>query len=312
MSKVLVFGHQNPDTDTIGSAIALSYLLNAKAKDTEAEAVALGEPNEETAYALEYFNLEAPRVIQTASNEVEEVVLVDHNESQQSVSDLSKVTVKAVVDHHRIANFETSDPLYYRAEPVGCTATILLKLFKEYELEIPREIAGIMVSAIISDTLLLKSPTCTLQDVHAAEELAEIAGVSLEKYGMDLLRAGTDISDKTAKEILNDDAKTFDMNGQKVRIGQVNVVDTDDVLNRKQEMLDVIRAETRENDYELYVLLVTDIIENNSIAIVDGPGYRQFEIAFSKPIQMNTVDLEGVVSRKKQVVPPLNQIFSGK
>lgn len=308
MSKVLVFGHQNPDMDTVGSAIALSYLLNKTSK--EAEAVALGTPNEETKFALNYFNLETPRVIETASNEVSEVVLVDHNEKQQSVSDIDKVSVRAVVDHHRIANFQTADPLYYRAEPVGCTATIILKLFKESNVEIPREIAGVMVSAIISDTLLLKSPTCTQEDILAAEELAEIAVISLNEYGLEMLKAGTDISDKSAADILNDDAKTFPMGTDTVRIGQVNVVDVNDILVRKNDIIEIMREETRENDYSLYILLVTDIIENNSIAIVDGPAYRQFEMAFNKPIQMNTVVLEGIVSRKKQVVPPLNDIFT--
>lgn len=308
MSKVLVFGHQNPDMDTVGSAIALSYLLNQT--NNEAEAVALGTPNDETKFALDYFGLEAPRVIETAANEVSEVVLVDHNEAQQSVSDLDKVTIKAVIDHHRIANFQTADPLYYRAEPVGCTATILLKLFKEQNVEIPREIAGVMVSAIISDTLLMKSPTCTDEDVAAATELAEIAGITLAEYGLDLLKAGTDISDKPAIEILNDDAKSFPMGAETVRIGQVNVVDLNDILVRKDELLEVMRAEMRENDYSLIILMITDIIDNNSVAIVDGPAYRQFEMAFNKPIQMNTVVLEGVVSRKKQVVPQLNAIFS--
>lgn len=308
MSKVLVFGHQNPDMDTIGSAVAMSYLLNHTGY--EAEAVALGTPNEEANYALNYFELEAPRVIETAANEVTEVVLVDHNEAQQSVSDLDKVSVKAVVDHHRIANFKTADPLYYRAEPVGCTATIILKLFKEKNVEIPREIAGVMVSAIISDTLLMKSPTCTVEDVTAAEELAQIADISLDVYGLEMLKAGTDISDKSAIDILNDDAKSFPMGDETVRIGQVNVVDLNDILVRKDELLEVMREETRLNEYGLCILLVTDIIENNSVAIVDGPAYRQFEMAFKKPIQMNTVELEGVVSRKKQVVPPLNAIFS--
>ena len=308
MSKILVFGHQNPDMDTVGSAIALSYLLNQTSN--EAEAVALGKPNEETKFALNYFGLEAPRVIKTAANEVSEVVLVDHNEAQQSVSDLDKVTVRAVVDHHRIANFQTADPLYYRAEPVGCTATILLKLFKEKNIEIPREIAGVMVSAIISDTLLMKSPTCTVEDVAAAEELAEIAEIKLAEYGLDLLKAGTDIADKSAIDILNDDAKSFPMGTETVRIGQVNVVDLNDILVRKEELLEVMRKEMRENDYSLVILMITDIIENNSVAIVDGPAYRQFEMAFNQPIQMNTVELEGVVSRKKQVVPQLNAIFS--
>ena len=175
MSKILVFGHQSPDTDTIGSAIALSYLLNEL--ETEAEPVALGEPNAETAYALDYFNFEAPRMIETAADEVEEVILVDHNEAQQSVSDIEDVKVKAVIDHHRIANFETADPLYYRAEPLGSTATILFKAFKEENVEVPENIAGILLSAIISDTLLLQSPTCTEVDIAAARELAVHAGV---------------------------------------------------------------------------------------------------------------------------------------
>lgn len=307
MSKLLVFGHQSPDTDTIGSAIALNYLLNELG--FEAEPVALGKPNAETTYALEYFKLEAPRVIETAADEVEEVILVDHNEAQQSVSDIEDVKVKAVIDHHRIANFETADPLYYRAEPLGSTATILLKIFKEKQVEVPKAIAGILLSAIISDTLLLKSPTCTATDVDAAEELATLAGVTLEEYGLDMLKAGTDISDKTAKEILNDDAKTFEMGAEIVRIGQVNVVDPNDVMYRKKDILEVMKQETEDNGYGLYVLLVTDIIENNSVAIVNGPSYRQFEIAFSKPIQLNTVELEDVVSRKKQVVPPLTDIF---
>lgn len=309
MSKVLVFGHQNPDTDTIGSAISLAYLM--KKLSVEVEAVSLGEPNSETAFALDYFRIEQPRVIETAANEVENVVLVDHNEAQQSVSDIDQVTVLGVVDHHRIANFETTDPLYYRAEPVGCTATIIFKLYKEYDVEIPANIAGLMLSAVISDTLLLKSPTTTDEDFAVAEVLAKLAGVSLEDYGLKMLRAGTDISKKSAAEILNDDAKSFNMGSRIVRIGQVNVVDINELLiNKKDELLKTMKEEIRENNYDLYVLMITDIIENNSVAIVTGSSYRKFEMAFNKPLQLNTVELDGVVSRKKQVVPPLTEIFT--
>lgn len=309
MSKVLVFGHQNPDTDTVASAISLAYLMNELS--VEAEPVTLGKTNAETNFALDYFKKEQPRIIETAANEVEQVVLVDHNEAQQSVSDLDQVTILGVVDHHRIANFQTTEPLYYRAEPVGCTATILSKLYKEYEVEIPADIAGLMLSAVISDTLLLKSPTTTGEDFRAAEELAELAGVSLDDYGLEMLKAGTDISDKTASAILNDDAKSFVMGTDKVRIGQVNVVDIHELLlNKKDELLVAMKAEIQENDYDLFVLMITDIIENNSVAIVEGAAYRKFEMAFNKPIQMNTVELNGVVSRKKQVVPQLTDIFN--
>lgn len=309
MSKVLVFGHQNPDTDTVASAISLAYLLNELSQ--EAEPVALGQPNLETKFALDYFGFEEPRVIERASDEVQKVVLVDHNEAQQSVSDIDQVKVIGVVDHHRIANFKTNDPLYYRAEPVGCTATILAKMYKEYDVEIPNDIAGIMLSAVISDTLLLKSPTTTGEDYRAAEELSELAGVELDDYGLEMLKAGTNVSNKTAEEILNDDAKSFTMGKEKVRIGQVNVVDINQLLrSKKEELMTAMRAQIKENDYALSVLMITDIIENNSVAIVEGTAYRKFEIAFNKPIQMNTVELENVVSRKKQVVPPLTEIFT--
>ena len=159
MEKLLVFGHQNPDTDAITSAISFAYYLNQIG--VEAEAVALGEVSDETAYALNQFNTEAPRVIETAANEVKAVALVDHNEFQQSVSDIADLDVQYVIDHHRISNFQTANPLYYRAEPVGCTNTVIYKLFKEKNIEIPAQIAGLMLSAIISDTLLFKSPTTT-------------------------------------------------------------------------------------------------------------------------------------------------------
>src|SRR5262249_4641157 len=147
------------------------------------------------------------------ANEVKTVILVDHNERQQSVSDIEQVRVAEVIDHHRIANFETSGPLYYRAEPVGCTATILNKMYKENGVSIEPNIAGLMLSAIISDTLLFKSPTCTPEDVAAARELADIAGVNAESYGLDMLKAGADLSDKTIAQLISLDAKEFSMGG---------------------------------------------------------------------------------------------------
>ncbi len=167
----------------------------------DAEPVRLGEINGETEFALEKFNAEVPRLVNTVANETDSVILVDHNERQQSVDDLDQVRVLEVIDHHRIANFETSDPLYYRAEPVGCTATILNKLYKENGVEIKKDIAGLMLSAIISDSLLFKSPTCTDEDVKAAKELAAIAGVDADSYGLDMLKAGADLSAKTIPQL---------------------------------------------------------------------------------------------------------------
>ncbi|CAI3318747.1 manganese-dependent inorganic pyrophosphatase [Enterococcus cecorum] len=309
MSKILVFGHQNPDTDAIGAAIAFANLQKELGKD--AEAVALGEPNEETAFALNHFRLTAPRVVETVANEVEQVMLVDHNEFQQSAADIEKVEILAVVDHHRIANFQTANPLYYRAEPVGCTSTIILKLYKENSVEVPKNIAGMMLSAIVSDTLLFKSPTCTQEDVQAAKELAEIAGVDLEGYGLEMLKAGTNLGTKSAAELIDLDAKSFPMGGSNLRIAQVNTVDLAEVFLRQAELESAMQEANAANGYDLFVLVVTNILDSDSEILIVGEPKENVEKAFNVTLDNNRALLKGVVSRKKQVVPQLTAAFEG-
>lgn len=308
MEKTLIFGHKNPDTDTICSAIAYAELK--KELGLEAEAVRLGEINGETRYALDYFKVESPRFVETVANEVKEVILVDHNERQQSANDIDQVRVVEVIDHHRIANFETSHPLYYRAEPVGCTATILNKIYKEKGVSIRKEIAGLMLSAIISDSLLFKSPTCTEEDVAAARELAEIAGVDADSYGLDMLKAGADLSDKTIAQLISLDAKEFQMGGAKVEIAQVNAVDTNDVLSRQAELEDAISAIIAEKKLDLFVFVVTDILNNDSVALALGQEAHAVEKAYNVTLNNNQAFLKGVVSRKSQIVPVLTESFN--
>lgn len=303
MSKLLVFGHKSPDTDTICSAIAHAALKN-KTGD-EAEAVRLGEINGETQYALDYFKIEAPRLVESVSSETDRVSLVDHNEAQQSVDDLAEVSIKEVIDHHRIANFQTSEPLYYRAEPVGCTATILNKMYKEYGVEIDKSTAGLMLSAIISDSLLFKSPTCTHEDVAAAEELAAIAGVDTDSYGLEMLKAGADISGKTEEELISLDAKEFSMGNAKVQIAQVNAIDPNEVLERQAEIEKVMNEAVQSNGLDLFVFVVTDILNSDSTAVAVGSKTDAVEKAFNVTLSNNKAVLEGVVSRKKQIVPVL-------
>ncbi|EAG7116903.1 manganese-dependent inorganic pyrophosphatase, partial [Listeria monocytogenes] len=302
MTKTLVFGHKNPDTDTICSAI--SYAELKKAQGADIEAVRLGELNSETAFVLDYFQVTAPRLVQTVANEVSEVALVDHNERQQSVDDIDDVTVTAVVDHHRIANFETSDPLYYRAEPVGCTTTILLKMFRENEVEVSKTVAGLMLSAIISDTLLFQSPTCTEEDKVAAQKLAQIADVDIQSYGMEMLKAGADVSKKTVAELLLD-AKEFNMNDNKVEIAQINVVDVNDVLSRRAEVEALMTQNIVDKGLDLYLFVITNILTNDSVGIAIGSKTAVVEEAYGVKFVENQAPLKGVVSRKKQVVPIL-------
>ncbi|MBR0007902.1 manganese-dependent inorganic pyrophosphatase [Bacillus subtilis] len=308
MEKILIFGHQNPDTDTICSAIAYADLKNKLGFN--AEPVRLGQVNGETQYALDYFKQESPRFVETAANEVNAVILVDHNERQQSIKDIEEVQVLEVIDHHRIANFETAEPLYYRAEPVGCTATILNKMYKENNVKIEKEIAGLMLSAIISDSLLFKSPTCTDQDVAAAKELAEIAGVDAEEYGLNMLKAGADLSKKTVEELISLDAKEFTLGSKKVEIAQVNTVDIEDVKKRQAELEAVISKVVAEKNLDLFLLVITDILENDSLALAIGNEAAKVEKAFNVTLENNTALLKGVVSRKKQVVPVLTDAMA--
>ncbi|WP_042477043.1 manganese-dependent inorganic pyrophosphatase [Bacillus ndiopicus] len=305
MSKTLVFGHKNPDTDTITSAIVYAYLKQQLG--VEAEAVRLGDINNETKFALEKFGFEAPRFIGTVAGEAKQVILVDHNEFQQSADGIEEVQVTEVIDHHRVANFQTADPLYFRAEPVGCTATILNKLFKENNVEIPANIAGLMLSAIVSDTLLFKSPTCTEQDVKAGEELATIAGIDVAEYGLAMLKAGADLSDKSLEDLLSLDAKGFDFGTYKAVVAQVNAVDIEDVLGRQTELEALLTKNVADNGLDLFFFVVTDILNNDSTAVAIGQVAEAAAASFGEKIVDGRINLKGIVSRKKQIVPVLTE-----
>lgn len=304
---VKIFGHQNPDTDTITSAIVLADIETQLGNDVKS--TRLGSVNAETQYALDYFNTEAPEQIESVQDG-DEVILVDHNEFQQSAENIENATVLKVYDHHRIANFQTEGPLYYRAEPVGCTATILNKVYKEQNLTVSRASAGLMLSAIISDTLLFKSPTTTEEDIQTADELKEIAGIDLESYGIEMLRAGASTSDKSAEALITGDAKTFDMGSRKSRIAQINVVDVDEVFARKAEIEAAINQEIESEGYDLFVLVVTDILKSDSKILALGTDAQSVEKAFDVTLDQDTAVLEGVVSRKKQVVPNITKALS--
>ena len=304
MEKVLIFGHKNPDTDTICSAI-VEEILDRK-NGWETKAARLGTVNKETQYVLNYLGLEAPELIEKVE-EGQEVILVDHNEFNQSVDGIEKAKILGVTDHHRIANFETSEPLYYTAKPYGCTSTILFEEFKQLGHEIEKTEAILMASAIISDTLLLKSPTTTKHDIKALEELGKIAGINIEEYGLEMLKAGTDLDDFSAEELINLDAKNLDKDGTKFVIAQVNTVSIEDVLKRQNELEEAMKNAIAEKGLSLFVLAITDILNSNSEIIALGTKTDAVEKAFDKKLENNKAFLEGVVSRKKQLLPVIDK-----
>ncbi len=298
-NNLYVFGHQKPDTDTICSAIALANL--EQALGNEATAYKLGNVNKETAYALNYFGVKEPATLSSV-NEDCEVALVDHNEFSQSAQGIEKASIKMIIDHHKV-KFESKDPVFFIAEPIGCTSSIIYKLYKQNDVEITKKLAGMMLSAIISDTLLFKSPTCTEEDKKIATKLAQIAEVDLTTYGTDMLKAGTDISDFTPFQVINIDSKEFSDKNAKFEISQVNAVDLDSVFSRQSELEDAIQKEIKDKNLDFYMFAATDILNANSKIIAIGNKADTVEKAFGVTLDNNTAMLDNVVSRKKQMLP---------
>lgn len=303
--EVFIFGHKNPDTDSICASL-VSERLNKKNGWNCTVAKRLGKVNKETQYVLDYLKIDAPEMLDKVE-EGQAVCLVDHNEFNQSVEGIENARILSVTDHHRVANFETSEPLYYTAKPYGCTCTILFEEYKRLGHKINKEEAILMASSIISDTLLLKSPTTTDYDKKALEELGKIAEIDVEKYGLEMLKAGTDLDDFSEAELVNLDAKNLDKDGNKFVIAQVNTVSIKDVLVRQQQLESAMNSEVEKKGLKLFVLAITDILNSNSEIIALGDRTDAVEKAFDVKLENNRAFLPGVVSRKKQLLPNIDK-----
>ena len=304
--EILVIGHKNPDTDSICSAIAYSELKNKLGQNTKP--VRAGELNKETEFVMDYFKTEIPALNPDISGR--DVILVDHNERTQTADGFEGAKILELIDHHRIANFNVDEPLKVRMEPVGCTSTIIFDMYKENGLLPDKITAGLMLSAIISDTLLFKSPTCTEKDTIAGRELSKIAEIDLAVYGVEMLKAGTALDDKTINELLNMDMKIFDVNDFKIGIAQINAVDEKAILAKKEEILLEISNIMKSDNLNMFMFVVTNILTNNSMGLVAGEKQEIVEKAFNSKIINSELTLEGIVSRKKQIVPPLTKALS--
>ena len=238
------------------------------------------------------------------------VILVDHNERGQSIPGIEEADILEIVDHHRVADIQTVGPLMFRGEPLGSTATIVTKMFDELDVEMPSHIAGLLLGAVVSDTLLFKSPTCTPVDTKIAKKLAKIAGVDIQEFAMEMFKAGTSLVGKTVDEIFNQDFKKFSFDNLQVGVAQVNSMDIEGFLPYKKDMLDYMNKFAEDNNLEFTLLLLTDIINANSEIFVGGPRPELVEKAFNVQLTDRQGTLEGVISRKKQVVPAITAIMS--
>ena len=305
MDKIYITGHKNPDTDTIMSALVAEYLYTHLGYNVEA--IKQGELNPETKFAIEKTGLRIPNTI-TKLTKNSKVILVDHNNPMESLENITELNIINIIDHHAI-KLDLGSPTYVRTEPVGCTATILFKMFRENSVEIPKNIALAMLSAIISDSLLFKSPTCTDEDRKVASELEKIADINKEEYGMEMLKAGTDLSSYSIEEILNIDRKTAIYGNYKASIDQVMTADVEETLKLKEELEKGMQKIIEEENLDLFMLLITDIINSDSTVIALGNKIGAVEKGYNVTLNNNMAVLKGVVSRKKQVVPIITDML---
>jgi len=299
-----VFGHTTPDSDSIVGAISLSFLRNQLGMESIASRQ--GELNPESQFILEKFGFEAPTL--KTSYAGEEVYLVDFSDIAQAPEDIMEATIVGIADHHKLGDLTTSTPLEMWVRPIGCSNTVIKQMYDYYGVEIPQNIASIMMCAILSDTVIFKSPTCTKEDTKAVKELAKIAGIEDYKaLGMELFNVKSNLAGATSKELILRDFKDFSMSGKRVGIGQLEVVDLKLFDNMKEELHATLNA--MKEDREAIMVLLTDIILEGSQLLVAANDNSKVEEAFKITLEENEAWLKGVMSRKKQIVPFLEAVY---
>jgi len=305
-----VIGHKKPDTDSIVAAIA--YAKFKQMLGIEAKPCRAGELNLETKYVMKKFNAKVPDLLEDATGK--ELVLVDHNEPSQIIDGYEKAKIREIIDHHRLGGLVTSEPIFVYIEPVGSTSTIIASWFKEKEFEIDKVLASLMLSAILSDTVIFRSPTCTDKDKKIAKELAVIAGIEdVEKLGIEMFKAKSKLAEKSAREIILTDFKEYTFKTIKVGIGQVETVDLSELKPRIEEILQEMDSIRTEKGYNMLVMMLTDILKQGSLLLYSAEKGEWFVNAFSKIKMERKGDrvfyAPGIMSRKKQIVPPLAEFF---
>ncbi|MFP4168316.1 MAG: manganese-dependent inorganic pyrophosphatase [Desulfonatronovibrionaceae bacterium] len=305
--SVVVFGHKNPDSDTVCAAIALADLKSKTGLETKP--VVPGEINPESKFILDKFGVAYPEVATSVAGK--KVFLVDHSDKSQSMDDLDQAEILGIVDHHKLGDVTTPNPLECWIWPVGCSCTVLKAMYDYYDVEIPKNIAGLMLCAILSDTVIFKSATCTEKDKEVAAELAKKAGVDdMTSLGMDMFKVKSAVEGTPARELVMRDYKDFDMSGNKVGIGQLEVVDLSIVEPVKADLEEDIKKLKDEKGNHSVFLMLTDIMKEGTELLIVSDDESVVEKAFGVKPAGGKAWLDGVMSRKKQVVPNFEKAFA--
>jgi len=305
---ISVVGHANPDTDSVTSAIAFAALLTAQGMEAKAcMQIDAKNLNPESTTVLKRFGLAAPELLNDAAGK--DIALVDFSDLAQGPANLASANLVAVVDHHKIGDVTTNTPILFRAEPVGCTGTVLNKMFKEAGIAIPKNVAGGMLAAILSDTVNFKSPTCTDADKAAVNDLKVVAGVSdTEELFMEMLKAKSAVAGVSAKDLLFRDYKDFDMKGSKVGVGQLELATLDQVADVRGDLMKAMEAVKAEGRHSV-LLMLTDVVKEGTDLVVLSDDPALIEKAFNGKLDGNSMWIPGMMSRKKQTIPNLQKAF---
>ncbi len=301
--SVYVFGHKNPDSDSIVGAISISYLKN-QVEDEEYIPARQGDISAETAFILEKFGY-ADKIPELKTSVAgERVFIVDSTDKPHFQDDIDEATILGIVDHHKLGDLTTDTPIEAWIRPIGCSNTVVYEMYKAYGVELPKDIAGMMMMAILSDTVIFKSPTCTKVDTKAVKELAEIAGVEdYKKLAMDMFIVKSAVDGASARDLNTRDYKEFNMNGTKVGVGQLEMVDITVLEPREDELLEDMKKMKEENGLHTVLILLTDIMKEGSKLLVVSDDESKIEAAFKTKLENHRVWLDKVLSRKKQVIP---------
>ncbi len=307
-NKIYIVGHKSPDLDSVIGAISYSYFKN-KLENTDIYQPAIaGNLNEETKHVLKQVNFSIPVLLQDLSDK--KVIMVDHNEFSQAVAGIEQAEIVEVIDHHKI-DFQYSYPINFKTAPLGASCSLIYQEFKKHSIVIEEKIALAMLSAVLVDTVITKSPTCTKLDVEIIKDLANLAGVDdWQNYGTQLFKIRSSVEKLKAKEIIKSDFKDFNFKQENVGIGQVETVDLSSFKKRKSELLDALENIKEKENYHSVILFITDILNEGSWFLIASDDKNKIDQAFGVNFVDKSCYIKGVISRKKQVAPKIKDVFN--
>jgi manganese-dependent inorganic pyrophosphatase len=306
METIYIAGHKSPDLDSVMGSISYAYLKSQVDTKHKFQPVITGELNLETKYILDKYDLAPPDQMDSLSGK--SVILVDHNEAYQAIDGLAEAEILEIIDHHKMS-FDYHAPIKIIVEPIGSSCSVIFKMFKAEQVDIPQNIAAGMLAAVLTDTVITKSPTTTRQDREIIPQLSDIAGIDdWHEYGMEIFKVRSSVSDKTDEEIIVSDYKDFEIGGSKFGIGQVETVDITEFDDRKQDLLDALQSKRSHENYHTIILFITDILAEESTFLIASTDEDKVARAFGTTCKDHQF-IAPVMSRKKQVVPSLMKEF---